>query len=79
MAAPDPVRQTRELMVTIGREVALARANHGLTQRVAARLAGVAKSTVQRVEHGDPALRHGRELGRDGLGWVRPRDRSTGR
>ena len=40
----------------IGREVALARANLGLTVTAAARLAGVAPDTIRRIEAGDPSI-----------------------
>lgn len=46
----------RKLASDIGREVLLARSNLGLSVRHAARLAGVAPRTQQRVEDGDPAL-----------------------
>jgi transcriptional regulator with XRE-family HTH domain len=46
----------RELALGIGREVTLTRTNHALTIRAAARLAGVAPATQQRVEAGDPAV-----------------------
>jgi transcriptional regulator with XRE-family HTH domain len=52
----DPLRMAREMALVIGREVMLARTNQALTIRAAARLAGVAPSTQQRVEAGDPAV-----------------------
>lgn len=52
----DPVRMAREAALGIGQEVALARTNQALTIRAAARLAGVAPATQQRVEAGDPAV-----------------------
>lgn len=52
----DPMRMAREMALLIGREVMLARTNHALTIRAAARRAGVAPSTQQRVEAGDPAV-----------------------
>jgi hypothetical protein len=52
----DSSRRAREAILEIGREVSLARANHGLTRRSAARLAGVVPSTQRRVEGGDPSV-----------------------
>lgn len=46
----------RNVAMTIGQEVALARMNHGLSVRAAARLAGVAPETQRRVEGGDPSV-----------------------
>lgn len=46
----------REVGANLGREVLLARTNHGLTVRRAARLAGVAPRTQKRVEDGDPQV-----------------------
>lgn len=46
----------REAALVIGQEVALARTNQGLSVHAAARLAGVAPATQQRVEAGDPAV-----------------------
>ena len=56
MHATTSARLARETIMEIGREVALARAHHGLTRRAAARLAHVAPSTLRRVESGDPAV-----------------------
>lgn len=50
------MRMAREVALGIGREVMLARTNHALTIRAAARLAGVAPATQQRIEAGDPAM-----------------------
>lgn len=47
----------RVLGVQIGTEVALARANLGLTRRAAARLSGISPSTQARIERGDPSVR----------------------
>jgi len=52
----DPLRMAREASLAIGQEVTLARTNHALTIRAAARLAGVAPATQQRVEAGDPVV-----------------------
>ena len=52
----DPVRMAREAALGIGQEVTLARTNQALTIHAAARLAGVAPATQQRVEAGDPAV-----------------------
>lgn len=56
MAVADAGRRAREAILEIGREVALARANRGLTRRAAARLARVAPSTQRRIESGDPSV-----------------------
>lgn len=50
------MRMAREVALGIGREVMLTRTNHALTIRAAARLAGVAPATQERVEAGDPAV-----------------------
>lgn len=50
----DPEALARETSGRIGQEVRLARMNHGLSLRAAARLAGVAPETQRRVEAGDP-------------------------
>jgi transcriptional regulator with XRE-family HTH domain len=47
----------RRLATDIGQEVGLARANHALTVRAAARLAGVSPETQRRVEEGSPSVR----------------------
>jgi transcriptional regulator with XRE-family HTH domain len=52
----DPRRMAQDLCGSVGREVLLARTNHGLSVRAAARLAGVAPRTQARVEAGDPAV-----------------------
>ena len=52
----DPLRMAREAALGIGHEVMLARTNQALTIHSAARLAGVAPATQQRVEAGDPAV-----------------------
>jgi transcriptional regulator with XRE-family HTH domain len=49
-------RMAGEMAASIGREALLLRTNLGLTVRTAARLAGVAPSTYQRVEDGDGAV-----------------------
>ena len=47
----------RAVAESIGREVALARTNLGLTRQAASRVAGVSASTQQRVEDGDVRVR----------------------
>ncbi len=56
MLDTNSARLARETIVDLGREIALARAHHGLTRRAAARLAHVAPSTLRRIESGDPAV-----------------------
>src|SRR5688572_28042414 len=46
----------RDMSQRIGEEVMLARIRHGLSVRAAARLAGVAPHTQEKVEAGDPTV-----------------------
>jgi transcriptional regulator with XRE-family HTH domain len=53
----DADGMARRLGEQIGTEVALARANLGLTRRAAARLSGISPSTQERIERGEPSVR----------------------
>jgi transcriptional regulator with XRE-family HTH domain len=57
-------RAARRALSDIGRELRLARLNHDLSQRVAARAAGVSPATWSRLERGLGPSEHLRELAR---------------
>lgn len=46
----------REMAIRIGREVRLARMNHGMSMRAVARIAGVSQDTPRRVEAGEAGV-----------------------
>jgi len=50
------MRRIRDQAQRFGREVAIARAEHGMSRREVSRRSGVSADTVGRIEAGDPAL-----------------------